>query len=285
MNSVIFIRQSGGELKKKFQANCNDDFYDLIEYTLEDNRWSYLIDPRVSRHDTMYACGNFYCTRLEGSDLLITDIHQLDINDYDDVKPVVVNQNTAYGLAFALNVMIYNKEDEFTITQEGQRYTVTSPNTHPFVFDPDLGVIYNDMIPIIIVRVLNDSLEYTLQTNYHTNALRDTPTYEDLEIFGRVFIRNLSRLQATIRYKELQDLIQKNNDAIMVCNDIKISIDFGYFRMEPIKQDHPNFISVNLSPYSVLKFLQAWESRLQFCDSFTLVFLGKTLRFFEGEPL
>lgn len=285
MNSVILIRQTDRHFETTFSSGCDDDFYDLIEYILEGDVWSCLIDPYITNSDKMYACGNFYCTRLEGYNLFITDIHQLDIYDYDELKPIIVNKNTVYGLVVNINCMRINKIASFTITQEDQRYTFTATGIKPIVIDPDLGKIYNDMIPLITVQISNGIMEGKIKAIYNSNSLCHIPTGEHLDIFYNIFIKNLSLSEATTRYADVYKWLQQRDNEILIYNDIKITNNDSEFWAQPIKQKSPNFITLTLSRYSLLKFLHAWETQLKFCDSFTLVFLGETLRFFNGLPI
>lgn len=256
----------------------------LFDYISQVNIWSTLIDPSISRKNNIYSCGNYYCTKREGSDLLLTDFISLH-EDEQEWPPLIVNENTVYNMVIVFRYLCLQSVPQFTVTQEGQRYTFTAPNIEPIVIDPDLGKIYNDMIPLISVQTSNKLMEGKIKALYNSNSLCYIPTGEHLDIFYNIFIKNLSHSDATTRYADVYKWLQQADNETIIYNDIKITNNGSEFRARPIQQSPHNFITLILSSDSLLKFLQAWETQLQFCDSFTLVFLGETLRFFEGEPI
>lgn len=254
----------------------NGDFLALyLFFTSERIIWSYLFDPSVNGDP--YSSGNYYFTRRDSLYLYIAEDHYLDDDDPEqEFKPAVILLNTMLGIEIALKYMRTNKIPEFILTLEGKRYTFTGPTINTIVVDPDLGNLYNEIVPRIVARRNNGIFEYDLCPDKN-------PQGEAIYLFTKLLAKNYPQdLFITLhewpnRMANWQESDKKvKYDSIAITNGGE-SIDIS------LKRSADGWLTI--SKPSLKQFLQAWESRLQFCDSFTLVFLGQTLRFFEGEPM
>lgn len=278
MNLALFNREKNGYLNYDFfDPNTDDHFKIFIGYLSEGDIWSNFLIPNFGNSKSRYTCGNYYCTKRDGYDLLLTDFYTLDITDADQVNPVRVNENTVYGMLVAFHTMRVNKVPEFTVTQEGHKYTFYAPGRKSIIVDPDLGNLYNHTVPIVIVRKVNGIF------TWETQSINEKDN-EQLELLCNLVIKNYpSNLLNILRG---WPCIETNKDKKISFNNIEICNAYSSVHLKLKKRPDPkNFSDLFLTKNSFFKFLEAWESRLQFCDSFTLVFLGETLRFFEGEPL
>lgn len=293
MNLIKFDRDSNGYLN--YDAHATEIDTDLIAFcsylTSEEITLGYLIDPSIKK--AAYISGNYYFTTKDDLCVFISEERYSD----PDSKPLIILINVFYGILVAFQRMRIHKINSFAMLQEANRYIFTAATITPIVVDPGLGYLYNDTIPQIIVRKLNGLYEWDIINLHKIDdfCIDNTPLKEHLELFCALIIKNYNPglLATLLRWPSTFGKISKKQR--VAYNTIVVSNWYSTITMEPAREadrriyiEKANvFISVQLSltKESLIKFLQAWESRLQFCDTFTLIFLGKTLRFFEGEPM
>jgi len=288
MNIALFSRKKDGHLSYSFDVHSDDDFKTCIMYLTEGDIWRNFIYPEVNRVNDQYRCGNFYCTKRDGFEVLITDFYEIDIAGSDMVIPVRVNENTVYGMSVALHYMCVHKIPKFTITQEGKTYTFYAPRKKPIVVDPNLGLLYNHTIPFVVMRKINGKFICDIQNDRKENDRYVYGNYTEtqLKLLCDLLLNNYSpKILKTIRSWP-REWVRTNKYEKATYNTIRVANAWDCVHLTPVKQPNlPTTIDLVLTKDSLIKFLEAWESHLQFCDSFTLVFLGHTVRFFEGEPM
>lgn len=279
MNIIKFTRDEHGYFS--YTTDSKDgDLAQLIEYLTSEKRpWCYFIDP--SAKGDPYRPGNYYFTRRDDLYMYIAEDHYLDDDDPEqEFKPTVILLNTMLGISLAWKYMRTNKIPEFTLTLENKRYTFSGPTIETIVVDPDLGNLYTETVPRIIARRVNGVFEYDLCPDHNQDG-------EDIHYFVKLLAKHYPQdLFITLhewpdRMANWQESDKKvKYDGLTIINEG----DFvGIYPRRNSDGSYPGWLTI--TKLSLKKFLQAWDTRLQFCNSFTLIFLGSTLRFFEGEPL
>lgn len=208
--------------------------------------------------------------------------------DYFDPEPTAILLNTLYGIMVALNYVFQYKLERFTIRQQDKRYIFQDHGIKPIIVDPDLGYLYNDTIPRTIVRKINNTFfSYkTLSIVNNGLYLRENLTKQKLELICKLITKNYNPMLLIRLSNWSKQRLKKSKNESFVFNDVRISNQYDILVVTPKKQQtNHEQLEVRLTTESLIKFLQTWESRLKFSDAFTLVLLGSTLRFFEGEPL
>lgn len=278
MNTIRFTRDAHGYLRPKTDIEDGDFLQFYLYFTSERTFSEYLIDPSI-KNDT-YSPANYYFTRRDSLYLYIAEDHYLDDDDPEqEFKPTIVLLNTMLGIEIALNYMRKNKIPEFTLSLENKRYTFTGPTIETIVVDPDLGNLYNEIVPRIIVRRVNGVFEYDLcpannpenQYIYLLPKLLEKNYAQDLFITLHEWPNRMANWQESEKKARYGSLGIENGGDVIELKDKTKGIGYSGWLI--------------ITKESLKKFLQAWDSHLQFRDSFTLVLLGRTLRFFEGEPL
>jgi hypothetical protein len=287
MNSTIFKLYGSRYIRQVEQVEGND-FTRLCNYIAEGDIWHNFICPEVTRVNDQYGCGNYYCTKRDGFDVLLTDFYAIDTVGSDMVVPVRVNENTVYGMSVAFHYMYVNKISQFALTQEGKTYTFYAPRKKPIVVDPDLGLLYNHTIPFVVMRKVYGKFICDIQNDRKEDDIYVYGNYTDtqLRLLCDLLVNNYSpKILKTIRSWP-REWVRTNKYEKATYTTIRIANEWDCVHLTPVKQPNlPNTIDLVVSKDSLIKFLDAWESRLELCDTFTLVFLGHTIRFFEGEPL
>lgn len=278
MTQIFFTCDARGRIL--YEENSKDFHEGTLMHYLrsEGTIWSYLIDPSI-KNDT-YSPGNYFFTRRDSLYLYIAEDYYLDDDDPEqEFKPTVVLLNTMLGLLIAFKYMRTHKIPEFTLTLENKHYTFTGPAIKTIVVDPDLGNLYNETIPRIIARRINGVFEYDLcpannpenQHIYLLPKLLEKNYAQDLFITLHEWPNRMANWQESEKKARYGSVGIENGGDVIELKDKTKGIGYSGWLI--------------ITKESLKKFLQAWDSHLQFCDSFTLVFLGRTLRFFEGEPL
>lgn len=263
-HSHFYIIQDIHSSDEAFRAVC-------FNITSGPPSYGYLLDPYIKKG--AYYHNNFFITDRDDIYCYLTTEYHLDKEEF---PPDIVLLNSLYGILFELEIMRKHQIPKVTITNSGNRYTISTEDSQPIIIDPDLGNLYNETIPRIIARRVNNIFEYEV---YNHPLLEKVYTY----FFAQVLSDPNSK--AILEKFFYWSCLETSNNEFMTCGDLKLLNDYDTFISIKMREGRINLYSLIITKISLKKFLQAWESRLQYCDAFTLVFLGKTLRFFEGEPL
>lgn len=288
MNNIINCDISGGYLY--FTNSDDSNFTWLIEYLRETPfNILHLVDPSKSTNE--YAQGNYYYHKQDGLYYYIADDpYQFESDEV--YEPLIILLNTLEGILNAFNYMYDNKINYFSIIKEYKRYVFQADGIEPIIIDPDQGKLYNNGIPLIIMRRINNQWVPELCNNNYTD-LRTYMLDEELLLFYDFFLKNYNPETLYTLYTWGICTVNVYEKQQMVLNSVRIKNERDTIDIRPAKKKDemlhlPRVIKrlqVLITKESLIKFLQAWESKLQHSDAFTLVFLGQTLRFFEGEPL
>lgn len=286
--NTIYCNIKNGSFIYDFPPSKDMVFIRLLYYIQESWLSTSLLDPSLSKSE--YLSGNFYYSKQDDLYFYIAvDPYDEDEHDEEEdptYEPTIILINTLYGLGLAFNTIIQSNAKKFSITKEYKRYIVQSDDMDPIVIDPDLGYLYNDTIPRIIVRKIDGKFVPEIYSTRHHGKvfLYSNPGYEELELFYNLWIKNYNpKLIYTLR--TWTDDINKHKDIIQ--NNMRISngiaaLAIALNKKKDTKKNDPWLV---LDKQSLIAYLQAWEAKLQFSDAFTIVFLGSTVRYFEGEPL
>lgn len=271
MNSASLIFNSRSHLIEKI--NTSDESFTALCLTITSGppSYGYLLDPYIKKG--AYYQNNFYITDRDDTYCYLTTEYHLDKEEY---PPDLVLLNSLYGILFTLEIMLKNKIPKITITNSGKRYTISSENAEPIIIDPDLGSLYNETIPRIIARRVKNVFEYEV---YNHPLLEEEYTYFFVQILTSPNVKEILE-----KFFYWSCLKTSNNEYIKLGKLILLN-DYDTFISIKMREGRINLYSLIITKTSLQKFIEAWESRLQYSNTFTLVFLGHTLRFFEGESL
>lgn len=233
--------------------------------------YGYLLDPYIKKG--AYYQNNFYITDRDDIYCYLTNEYNLENEEF---PPDIILLNSLYGILFTLEIMRKHQIPKVTITNSGNRYTINAENTGPIIIDPDLGNLYNETIPRIIARRVNNIFEYEM---YNHPLLEQKNTYFLAQVLASP---NVNTILEKLFY---WSCFKTSNNEYIKCGALKLSNDLDTYISIDMREGRINLYSLIITKTSLKNFLQVWEAKLQYCDAFTIVFLGQTLRFFEGEPL
>lgn len=301
--NIIHLDTYDGSLNR-ISASNDPLFTRLIDYIIETPLSSSLLDPSFNKVD--YTAENFYYTKQDDLYYYITfDANQSE-SDYI-YEPTIILLNTLYGILEAFNYMAQNKIHKFSITKEYRRYVFQAEGIESIVIDPSLGNLYNNTISRIIMRRINKQwmpnfiIQYMnkqwvpeFQSNNNVNGIyvANKLIDQELQLFYDLIIKQHdSELLGSLYTWASSSKVHKKQS--MVLNNVRIQNWGNIVYITPSKKRDQFLhlptvtkgLGLFITIHSLISFLEAWERKLQYSDAFTLVFLGKTLRFFEGEPL
>lgn len=235
--------------------------------------YGYLLDPNIKKG--AYFKNNFFITDRDDIYCYMTNEYHLDSEEF---PPTIILLNSLYGILVSLEIMRRNKIFRITITNSGKHYTISSENIEPVIIDPDLGNLYNETIPRIIARRVDNHFEYEVVNDDY--AIME---YEYIYLFYNLLMSPNAKV--ILEKLFFWSCLQTSDNETINCNNLSLFNDFDTSISIKMREAPITIFGLRITKNSLKKFLQAWELRLQYCDAFTIVFLGQTLRFFEGEPL
>lgn len=290
MNIITFDLENRKYFRKASRT-YDDHFKTLISYITEEMDWGGLLDP--IRRDSVYSCGNYYYTKQDDLYFYIAEDYYLE--DHSKYEPTVILMSTLHGIFVAFHCMKQHKVQSFSLIKEYKRYIAQADGMKPIIIDPDLGYLYNDTIARITCKRINGTwTPFFYSINNIDNIFIDgIPLVQELELFYNLFIKQYNQtLLETILNWDHQKRVKKQ---VLVRNNVHISNYGSSVYLVPAKTKDAQLhlveasilkgVCLLINKPSLIKFLQAWDTKLQHANAFTMVFLGSTVRYFEGEPL